>query len=155
MSKPQLKHNLQLNYSLYMMHCITFYQTHFYTEQQRMTCLLLALTWSQCDSRTITPPVKSHSVYVCILFASAPLKLHWLKLLQQLTMFPFPSASTEAPLAAAVHVAMLAHCFTMAIVEPEHTHTETACFWRYFGQKAAQCFSSSNILAHCFFKSCA
>lgn len=36
-----------------------------------------------------------------------------------------------------------------------HTHTQTACFWRYFGQKAAQCFSSSNILAHCFFKSCA
>lgn len=108
----------------------------FYTEQQRMTWLLPALIWFQCDSKKITPAVKSSSVYVCILMASAPLKLHWLKLLQQLTMFPFPSASTEAPLAAPVHVAMLAHCFTMAIVEPEqHTHTEreTQCF-----QKASQ-----------------
>lgn len=61
---------------------------------------------------------------------SAPLKLHKLKLLQQLTVFPFPFESTEADEAAPLHVAQLAHCFTMAFVEPEqHTYTGFYIFW--------------------------
>lgn len=34
-------------------------------------------------------------------------------------MFPFPFESTEAEAEAPVHVAWLAHCFTMAVVVPK------------------------------------
>lgn len=76
----------------------------------------------QRSSRTNTPTAASSSV-VCVWMDSAALKLHRLKALQQPTVFPFPSESMEAEDAAPLHVALLAHCFTMDFVEPEeHTH---------------------------------
>lgn len=63
---------------------------------------------------------------------SAPLKLHKLWLLQQLTVFPFPLASTEADEAAPLQVAQLAHCFTMLFDAPEQhkTRTHATGYWR-------------------------
>lgn len=90
---------------------------------QYITCEGL-YSWAQPQWNSISkaPAVRSRRL-MWTWTDSAPLKLHRSKVLQHVILFPFPFSSTEAAAAAPVHVALLAHCFTMALTKPgQQTH---------------------------------